>query len=337
MGDSGTSTNSAWPTVRIVNAEFGAKAVRIVCPGACEDDIYVTSLPNGVRIEIEGAEELRAPFDREFVFDRQTDGVIVLREDESTLENGVLTLWLRPAPPQRMRLRTVASQLASVRSETTWRDAMTRGADEYKVSLGGSEHGSACSQSWNHVDERCAPPTSEQLETELAASAPAVLQSKQAVVGDRALVASTQGLATSDAETHLPPGAPGSRIRAASCPALSDVSLESETPLGTLESSLPSSSSTATCVQPSQAVLSRVQWPLPSFGSVGHGVTQCMICKPHFRGECLRGTQCHRCHDPSHQNERGTHGSGRSRFRTAQQKAALRNCRTPSPPYSPVL
>jgi len=90
-------------------------------------------------------------------------------------------------------------------------------------------------------------------------------------------------------------------------------------------------------VQPAGASLSSLRpllasGSLPSVGTVAHGSSQhqCMVCRPHQRGACSRGPDCHRCHAP-HTEEEAPHGGGRSRQRAARLMAEVRRIRTPSP------
>lgn len=106
--------------------------------------------------------------------------------------------------------------------------------------------------------------------------------------------------------------------------------------------SAPSSSLSGIQIHPQHAILSKACLPLESLGTVDHHTGRCLTCMPHLRSEigtspeakekvCPRGYRCHRCHDPSHQDDNRSRSSGRARYRAAKQKAAIRKFRTPSP------
>ncbi len=64
-----------------------------------------------------------------------------------------------------------------------------------------------------------------------------------------------------------------------------------------------------------------------SRGVLGHP-DSCWPCVRFIRGQCARGSNCHRCH--AHDVAPST-GSGGARQRRAKQKASIRRIRTPDP------
>jgi len=111
-----TTKSPKWPLVSVEDRALGSvdasKLIRIIAPGVSEDEISIHVLPNGARVSIMGSfacesslDLTRAPFQQDFLFDVRVDGILELREDECSLDRGVLLLVLRHAPPRQMRWR----------------------------------------------------------------------------------------------------------------------------------------------------------------------------------------------------------------------------------------
>lgn len=109
-----TTSSPKWPMVSVEDGALGStdvsKIIRIIAPGVGEDEISVDVLPNGARVSIMGSSACgsslgakRGPFQQDFLFDVQVDGILELREEECYLDKGVLLLVLRQVLPRRMR------------------------------------------------------------------------------------------------------------------------------------------------------------------------------------------------------------------------------------------
>jgi len=123
-----------WPLVSVEDRALGSanasKLIRIIAPGVSEDEITIDVLPNGARVSImsssasESSLDLaRAHFQQDFLFDVRADGILELREDECSLDRGILLLVLRHAPPRQMRWRagvglTTSNQFSEVYTGT---------------------------------------------------------------------------------------------------------------------------------------------------------------------------------------------------------------------------
>jgi len=73
------------------------RQISIECPGVDAEEITIVGLPNGVRVKISGT-----AFQQDFHYDHNVDGLLELRHDECSYQNGLLLLVLRRAPLQQM-------------------------------------------------------------------------------------------------------------------------------------------------------------------------------------------------------------------------------------------
>jgi len=109
-----------------------------------------------------------------------------------------------------------------------------------------------------------------------------------------------------------------------------------------LSSVTPTTSSGSVVVRPKVAKYSDLaglldKGPLPSKGTVDHGQKDDWVCAKFQRGECVRGSDCHRCHAPEHDHGASAHGGGRTRQRAAKQKRSIREIHTPEPWDLPAI
>jgi HSP20 family molecular chaperone IbpA len=147
------SCKVTWPVVRESEIGDDVKQIRVECPGADEDAIDISGLPNGVRLRINGVAGSFPNFERDFVYDHQKYGHFELRMDECTLENGVLLLPLKRVTPQRMKLRRApndSKRLALVPIAEASQELQTRG-DRVNDP---ARHGVGCRDSVDQKPER---------------------------------------------------------------------------------------------------------------------------------------------------------------------------------------
>eukprot|EP00929_Paragymnodinium_shiwhaense_P023355 TRINITY_DN14638_c0_g1_i1.p1 TRINITY_DN14638_c0_g1~~TRINITY_DN14638_c0_g1_i1.p1 ORF type:complete len:1653 (-),score=497.49 TRINITY_DN14638_c0_g1_i1:198-5156(-) len=133
-----------WPTVHAAEDVLEAgtsrvlvRQIRVACPGAPEDSIEVEPLPNGVRVIIQepdwwsSSDEPSATstetdtashrssrvWEKDFQYDHQVEGHLELSASEVAYDQGVLSIVLRRARPQRIKLSrgcaVVSTQMAS--------------------------------------------------------------------------------------------------------------------------------------------------------------------------------------------------------------------------------
>lgn len=90
----------------------GSQVLEIECPGVLSDQVRITRLANAVHVCIDAPASGPEPSGEPLFQYRHRlpdhDGVYELREDELTLEHGLLKLVFRPAPPQLVRLSSNA-------------------------------------------------------------------------------------------------------------------------------------------------------------------------------------------------------------------------------------
>eukprot|EP00435_Cladocopium_sp_Y103_P053086 s2994_g16.t3 len=102
--------------------------IRIECPGVDEDEIdFSDDVPNGVKVvinkkapieehavrEVEPIRQTHGVWMQEFSFD-QSEGCFKPCEDETTLENGVLTIVLKKTAPRKWRVGKVGARQSNV-------------------------------------------------------------------------------------------------------------------------------------------------------------------------------------------------------------------------------
>lgn len=95
----------------------GSETLEVECPGVLPDQVRIIRLSNAVHIYIDAVSDTthEQGAEKQILFEyrhrlSERDGIHELREDEITLEHGLLRLVFRPAPPQLVRLSSGTSK-----------------------------------------------------------------------------------------------------------------------------------------------------------------------------------------------------------------------------------